>query len=83
VQVPFARSGVVARWDPGIASLLDLAEAQGLTPDSACRAGICQICACHIVDGEVAYPTTPAEMPEPGFILPCSAQPVTDVVVDL
>jgi len=83
VQVHFKRSGVVARWEPGTANLLDLAEIQGLAPDSACRAGICQICTQRLVKGEVAYATTPAVMPEPGFILPCCTRPIGDVVVDL
>jgi ferredoxin-NADP reductase len=83
VQVHFARSGVVARWDPGMASLLDLAEAQGLAPDAACRAGICQICTRRLVKGEVAYAPAPAGMPDPGFVLPCCSRPVSDVVVDL
>jgi ferredoxin-NADP reductase len=83
VQVHFKRSGVVARWEPGTASLLDLAETQGLVPDSACRAGICQICTQRLVHGEVAYAPTPAVMPEPGFILPCCTRPISDVVVDL
>jgi ferredoxin-NADP reductase len=83
VQVHFKRSDVVARWEPGTASLLDLAETKGLVPDSACRAGICQICAQRLVQGEVAYATTPAVKPEAGFILPCCTRPISDVVVDL
>jgi len=83
VQVYFKRADVVARWEPGTASLLDLAETQGLAPDSACRAGICQICTQRLVQGEVAYASTPAVLPQPGFILPCCARPVSDVVVDL
>jgi ferredoxin len=83
VQVHFKRSDVVARWEPGTASLLDLAETKGLVPDSACRAGICQICTQRLVHGEVAYAPTPAVMPEPGFILPCCTRPISDVVVDL
>jgi ferredoxin-NADP reductase len=83
VQVRFARSRVVACWEPGRASILELAETAGLSPDSACRAGVCQICMQRLVQGEVAYSTEPAQAPEPGFILPCCARPVTDVVVDL
>jgi ferredoxin-NADP reductase len=83
VQVYFKRSGVVARWEPGTASLLDLAEAQGLVPDSACRAGFCQICSQRLVQGEVAYAKTPTVIPEPGFILPCCTRPISDVVVAL
>jgi len=83
VQVHFKRSGIVARWEPGTASLLDLAETQGLVPDSACRAGICQICTQRLVQGEVAYAPTPAVMPQPGFILPCCTRPISDLVVDL
>ena len=83
VQVHFKRSGVVARWEPGTASLMDLAEAQGLVPDSACRAGFCQICSQRLVQGQVAYAKAPAVLPEPGFFLPCCTRPVSDVVVDL
>jgi ferredoxin-NADP reductase len=83
VQVWFARSRVVACWEPGTASILELAETAGLAPDSACRAGVCQICTQRLVQGEVAHLPEPAQMPEPGFILPCCARPVTDVVVDL
>jgi ferredoxin-NADP reductase len=83
VQVRFARSGMVAQWLPGTPTLLDLAEAQGLAPDSACRSGLCQICMQRLLDGEVTYATVPATMPEEGFILPCCAQPVSDLVVDL
>jgi hypothetical protein len=83
VQVRFARSRVVACCEPGTASILELAETAGLIPDSACRAGVCQICMQRLVQGEVAYLPEPSQVPEPGFILPCCARPVTDVVVDL
>ncbi len=83
IQVSFARSGVIASWDPSSESLLDLAEAQGLSPDFSCRSGICQSCICELLDGEVEYFQEPLDVPDPGCVLICSAIPKTDVVVDV
>ena len=83
IQVSFARSGVIASWDPSSESLLDLAEAQGLSPDFSCRSGICQSCICKLLDGEVEYFQEPLDVPDPGCVLICSAIPKTDVVVDV
>jgi len=81
IQVSFAHSGVIASWDPSSESLLDLAEAQGLSPDFSCRSGICQSCICKLLDGEVEYFQEPLDVPDPGCVLICSAIPKSDVVV--
>ncbi len=83
IQVSFERSGVIASWDPSSESLLDLAEAQGLRPDFSCRSGFCQSCICKLLDGEVEYFQEPLDVPDPGWVLICSAKPKTDVVVDV
>jgi ferredoxin-NADP reductase len=82
-QVTFARSDVSAAWDPSFASLLDFAEAQGLTPDFSCRSGICQTCMCALESGTVTYPEPPASPPDPGQVLICCAKPKTDVTIDI
>ncbi|MBK1724492.1 MOSC domain-containing protein [Thiocystis violacea] len=80
-EVVFARSGVTAAWDPGVGSLLELAEAHGLRPDSSCRAGICQTCLCKRLAGEVTYRVEPLDRPDPGAVLICCAVPASDLIL--
>ena len=82
-MVRFARSGKTAIWTAATPSLLDFAEAQGLTPEFSCRAGVCGTCACRLVSGEVAYDTDPLELPPPGEILLCCARPQGQITLDL
>ena len=62
----FSKAGVTANWNASFESLLDLAEASGLSPDYSCRSGICQTCACPLEGGEVDYVLEPLELPDPG-----------------
>jgi ferredoxin-NADP reductase/predicted pyridoxine 5'-phosphate oxidase superfamily flavin-nucleotide-binding protein len=57
--VMFAKSGKEARWNPASGSLLELAEARGLSPEFGCRGGSCGSCRTRIVDGAVAYSSPP------------------------
>lgn len=82
-EVVFERSGVTAAWDPGVGSLLELAEAHGLRPDYNCRSGICQTCLCERIAGDVTYRVEPAERPDPGFVLICCAVPASDLVLGI
>jgi ferredoxin-NADP reductase len=59
VHVVFARSAKEARWTPGSGSLLELAEARGLTPEFSCRGGTCGTCRTRILEGQVTYPCQP------------------------
>ncbi|WP_138465632.1 2Fe-2S iron-sulfur cluster-binding protein [Poseidonocella sp. HB161398] len=81
--VRFARSGIEMPWDPAQASLLDFAEAQGLSPDFSCRAGICGSCACRKLEGETEYSEDLLEEPAEGEILLCCSVPRGPVVLDL
>ncbi|TAL33112.1 MAG: 2Fe-2S iron-sulfur cluster binding domain-containing protein [Phenylobacterium sp.] len=75
VPVAFIASGKEARWSPDSGSLLELAEARGLTPEFSCRGGNCGTCAVRVLSGAVAYPETPeAPVPE-GSALICCAVP--------
>ncbi len=83
IVVTFAASGRSAAWTGGQETLLDFAEAQGLSPAFSCRAGICSTCACRLVSGTVDYVTEPLDTPAPGVVLLCCARPREAVVLDL
>jgi len=73
VPVTFARSGRTATWRSG--SLLELAEAEGLSPEYSCRSGLCGTCSVRLDSGLVHYDPEPrAEMVE-GECLICCAMP--------
>ncbi|NBC32377.1 MAG: 2Fe-2S iron-sulfur cluster binding domain-containing protein [Alphaproteobacteria bacterium] len=74
-EVGFRRSGITATWQPGSGTLLELAEAAGLSPDFGCRSGICQTCSSRLIEGTVAYVQEPESRPPEGEVLICSAVP--------
>ncbi len=82
ILVTFARSGRTARWTGGQRTLLDFAEAQGLTPAFSCRNGICGTCLCG-VEGDIRYVEEPLEEPGPGQALLCCSAPVGPVTLDV
>lgn len=81
-SVTFRSSGLSAAWD-GSPSLLDFAEAQGLTPEFSCRAGICGTCRVPMPEGEVDWIEEPLVPPPEGHILLCCTRPKGAVVLDL
>ncbi len=83
IEVTFSQSGVNANWNPSFESILDLAEANGLSPDYSCRSGICHTCMCKLEEGEVEYVLEPLDPPEDGSVLICCSKPRNNVVVDL
>jgi ferredoxin-NADP reductase len=83
IEVTFSRSGVSTKWNPSLESILDLAEANGLTPDYSCRSGVCQTCMSGLQEGEVEYVLEPLDPPDPGSVLICCSKPKTNVVVDV
>ena len=77
VPVYFARSAKEARWAPESGTLLELAEARGLSPEFSCRGGSCGTCRTKVVSGQVHYPNPPAELPDAGEALICCAVPAS------
>lgn len=65
--------------------LLVAAEHAGVPLPSACRNGTCRTCMCRLVAGRVRYRIQwPGLLPEEkaeGWILPCIAFPLSDVVL--
>lgn len=80
-RVRFARSGAEAVWTPESGSLLDLAEAAGITLKSHCRSGTCGSCRQAITAGTIKQMQTPALPVPTGTALLCSTVPVSDLVV--
>lgn len=66
-------------------TLLQAALQAGVRLPSSCRNGTCRTCICRMTDGQVAYridwPGLSAEEKADGFILPCVAYPLSDVVL--
>lgn len=81
-RVTFKQSGITAEWKDGHASLLELAEAEGLTLDYGCRMGSCTACQQLMISGNVNYPDGHSGMPDEGHVLLCCSIPETDVVID-
>ena len=80
-QVRFDRSDRVLTWRPADGTLLDFAEANGLTPPSGCRVGQCESCAVPVLAGSFRY-LTPLDSDEPETCMTCQAAPTADLVLD-
>lgn len=80
--VQFASSGKSIGWDAGYECLLDLAEANGISVESGCRAGNCGTCALAVKSGTVTYPEPPDMEPDIGMCLPCVCIPDGPLVLD-
>ena len=81
-NVSFARSQIEAVWTPSSGTLLNLAEAAGVSPTFGCRSGSCRLCQAVIAEGRVSY-VEPVDEPESGYVLPCCAIPETDCRLEL
>lgn len=73
--VEFENSQFQQSWTPQSGSLLELAEAHGLTPAYGCRSGQCGSCKVRLLAGQVAYQYTPDAMPDDGEVLLCCCVP--------
>ena len=81
--VSFARSGIIAAWDPKFRSLLELAEACDIPVRWSCRTGVCHTCMTGLIDGSITYNPEPLERPAPGNLLLCCSQPNASATLDL
>jgi ferredoxin len=72
---------------PAGVDLVSSAQAAGWRLARSCRNGVCRGCMCRLVRGEVRYriewPGLSREEQAEGWILPCVAEPVTDVVIEV
>ena len=77
-----------AGWQVPVAAgqtLLRAALAAGVRLPSSCRNGSCRACICRLHSGQIRYqidwPGLLAEEKAEGWILPCVAEPLGDVVI--
>ncbi|MBT2299151.1 2Fe-2S iron-sulfur cluster binding domain-containing protein [Variovorax paradoxus] len=68
-------------------TLLQSADAAGVELPSSCRNGTCRTCICKLSAGEIRYriewPGVSADEKAEGWILPCVAEPLGDVTLDV
>ena len=81
-SVQFKKSGKTVKWTGGTANLLELAEANGISIPSGCRAGSCGTCQVAVFSGEVDYLDKSDFETNPGTRLTCIGAPKSDVVLD-
>jgi MOSC domain-containing protein YiiM/ferredoxin-NADP reductase len=81
-KVSFIRSSTDVVWTAASGTLLNLAEAAGVSPIFGCRAGSCGLCRAKIAEGKVGY-VEPIDEPEAGYVYPCCAVPQTDCRLDM
>lgn len=67
-------------------TVLEAATAASLQFPSSCRNGTCRACLCQMTSGAVRYrvewPGLSADEKISGAVLPCVAEPVSDLVLD-
>lgn len=67
-------------------TVLEAAAAAAIRLPSSCRNGTCRACLCQMTTGKVRYrvawPGLSAEEKMSGALLPCVAEPLTDVVLE-
>ena len=82
VEVRFAASGRTVQWTPAAGTLLELAEAEGLSPAYSCRAGLCGTCAVPVLSGSIEYRDDINADVAPGEALICCAIPKPGVHIE-
>jgi ferredoxin-NADP reductase/predicted pyridoxine 5'-phosphate oxidase superfamily flavin-nucleotide-binding protein len=73
--VEFTNSQHEQAWSKGDGSLLDFAEAHGLSPEFGCRSGQCGACKATLLSGVVSYQIQPVAPLDPNEVLLCCAVP--------
>lgn len=76
-EATFITSAHTVLWTDAHRSVLDLAEAAGITVPAACRVGACGTCWLEIEDGSVSYLRAPALPLDPHECLACIAVPAS------
>ncbi len=82
-SVYFSKSDKMAYWNEAVSSILELAEAAGLSPGFSCRNGSCGTCETRITSGSVSYDPEPFVPVPNNTILSCCSRPSSDVTIEL
>ena len=76
--INFTESQVEQAWTKEGGTLLEFAEAHGLTPDFGCRSGQCGACKVKLLKGKVTYPQETSSPINKDEVLLCCAVPAAD-----
>ena len=79
--IKFTQSDFEQRWNSGDATLLEVAESHGLSPEFGCRNGVCGACVTQLVSGSVSYRTKPSMTHDSDEVLICCAVPAKDTKI--
>jgi ferredoxin len=86
MKVRLAPSGLDFETDADT-TLLKAAEAAGIALPSSCRNGTCRTCICRRLSGDtrhtIEWPGLSADEKAEGWILPCVAQALSDLSLDV
>ncbi len=83
-KIEFKRSGITATWNRSVENILELAEDAGVKADSSCQSGTCHTCLVRVLAGTFEYADDDVFEPDgEDEILICSAQPTSNMVIDL
>ena len=81
-EITFVKTGKTIEWTSASGAILDLAEANGIHLDCACRSGSCGTCILAIKEGSVEHLIEPGFLVEEGSCLTCISTPVGNLVLD-
>lgn len=81
--VSFTRSGLAIPWDNRFKSLLEFAEACDIPVKWSCRTGVCHMCECGLLNGNLCYEPEPLDRPAAGNALICCSIPSSGVDLEL
>jgi ferredoxin len=86
MKVRLVPSGLAFDAEAGT-TLLNAAEASGIELPSSCRNGTCRTCICRRLSGEsrhtIQWPGLSADEKDEGWILPCVAEAVSDLSLEV
>lgn len=74
-MIEFTQAQLEQPWHKGDPTILEVAEAHGLTPEFSCRSGSCGSCAVKMQSGSVVYRTAPSAPIADSEVLICCAVP--------
>lgn len=81
--VSFTRSNITVPWDSRYRSLLEFAEACDVPVRWSCRSGVCHMCECGLLSGNLRYAPEPLDQPAGGNALICCSTPESQIDLDL
>ncbi len=81
--IEFSETQMEQQWTADDGSLLELAEAHGLTPPFSCRSGQCGTCRTPLLSGSVTYLQPPSYACEADEVLICCARPAASADEEL